>query len=282
MNLRRKLAEAGFESNDDYEFQVQSLFALELPHLRCLNVAGDSGRRKTAFANALAQALAYPRSVYHDFSIPEAPGPTVIVTRLDDEDAGQAVEPNLGAFERAVIEACAFSEAERTILILDQLQAADFRDQVRLFEFIRRHFWEGKSGTARAHARNLLVVLVSDEPLYHSLARVSYRIWADAGSGAFAYRPEDFRMGSEARELFGAFGALFEQLGKTPTVSEFDKILADALRHVRTEEHLRHCIFGWMEYVDRDRLYAAASVPALSGVVRALNSLIGIDEIVGE
>lgn len=281
MNLRRKLAEAGFESNDDYEFQVQSLFAVELAHLRCLNVAGDSGRRKTAFANALAQALAYPRVVYHDFSVPEPVAPTVIVTRLDDDDSGQMVEPNLSALEKAVLEACAFSEAERTVLILDQLQAADFRDQVRLFEFIKKQLWVSLSGSARAHPRNFLLVLISNEPLYHSLARVSYRIWADAGSGAFAYRPEDFRLGQDARELFAAFGQLFEVLGNTPTVSEFEKILKDALAHVRTEEHLRHCVFGWMEYVDRDRLFAAACAPALANTVRALNSLIGIDEIVG-
>ncbi|MBK8286222.1 MAG: ATP-binding protein [Ahniella sp.] len=282
MNLRRKLAEAGFESNDDYEFQVNSLFAVDLAHLRSLHVAGDSGRRKTAFANALAQALGYPRVVYHDFSVPEPPAPTVIVTRIDEDDTGETLEPNLTGLDRAVIEACAFSEAERSILIIDQLQAADFRDQVRLFEFIRKHYWHTPGGSSRAHARNLLLVLISNEPLYHSLARVSYRIWADAGSGAFAYRPEDFGMGLEARELFAALGSLFTQLGSTPTVSEFEKILVDSLKHVRTEEHLRHCIFGWVEYVDRDRLFAAATVPALAGVVDALNSLVGVDEIVGE
>jgi len=282
MNLRRRLAEAGFESNDDYEFQIRSLMGVDLAHLRCLHVAGDSGRRKTAFANALAQALTFPRVVYHDFSVPEVAGPTVIVTRLDDDEAGQAVEPNLGAFDRAVIEAAAFSEAERTILILDQLQAADFRDQVRLFEFIRKHEWSVASGMSRANVRNLLVVLMSNDVLYHSLARVSYRIWADAGSGAFAYRPEDFRMGQDARELFAAFGQLFTELGSTPTVSEFEKILTDALRHVRTSEQLRHCIFGWMEQLDRDRLFAAAAAPALDAVVFAINVLVGIDEIVGE
>ena len=73
MGLRQDLARFGFESNDDYEFALRSLFEADLPHLRALHVDGHGGRRKTAFANALAHALDYPHILYHDFSREEPP-----------------------------------------------------------------------------------------------------------------------------------------------------------------------------------------------------------------
>ena len=279
MTLRRRLADFGFESNDDFEFPLRALFAARMEHVRCLHVDGESGRRKTAFANALARALDYPRILYHDFTTPEPP-PAPIVISSEDPEKAEPVEAPLTAFERAVTEACAFSEAERAILILDQLQVADFRDQTRLYHFVRSGEWPAAQGQVKANAKSLLVVLVSEAPLYHSLAKVSYRVWTDASAGRFDYRPEDFGLGADARELFAALAELFGLLDATPTPTELERIAADLLHQVRTDDQLRHTVFGWMEHVDRDRLFAAALVPAVRKVMTALDALIGLEEVV--
>lgn len=280
MSLRRRLAEFGFESNDDYGFQIDCLMRAEIAYLRSLHIAGDSGRRKTALANALAQALEFPRIVYHDFAQPEPPPAPIVVTTNEDGNGNDGpLEAPPTAFERAVTEACAFSEGERTILIIDQLQLADFHDQTRLFQCIQTHLWNTSAGSVKANAKQLLLVLISEDALYHPLAHVSYRIWADASGGRFDYRPEEFGLGLDAREMFAAFAALFDALEAVPTTSEFRKLLADALANARTEEHLRHCIFGWMEHIDRARLFAPALAPLVHAAVMAVNRHQGMDHI---
>lgn len=280
MSLRRRLAEFGFESNDDYGFQIDCLMRAEIAHLRSLHIAGDSGRRKTALANALAQALAFPRVIYHDFAQPEPPPAPIVVTTNDDGHSGDGpLESPPTTFERAVTEACAFSEGERTILIIDQLQLADFHDQTRLFQFIQTHLWNTSAGSVKANTKQLLLVLISEDVLYHPLAHVSYRIWADASGGRFDYRPEEFGLGLDARDMFAAFAALFDALDAVPTTSEFRKLLTDALANARTEEHLRHCIFGWMEHIDRARLFSPALTPLVHAAVMAVNRHQGMDHI---
>jgi hypothetical protein len=280
MTLRRRMAEFGFESNEDYEFQVRALFAARIDHLRCLAVCGESGRRKTAFANALAQALEYPHVVYHDFSLPEAPGPQVIVVSAEEQENPQPADAPLSRFERAVVEACAFSEAARTVLVLDQLQAADFRDQMRLNGFVRTHEWAMSTAAVRANPRHLLLVLISEQPLYHSLARVSYRVWTDARGSPFTLRPQDVGLGTDASALFEALAALFDALGGAPTPSEFARILDDLLHQVRTEDQLRHSLFGWTEHIDRAALAAPAIAQLLRRVVDALSEWLGAEEVV--
>ena len=277
MALRQQLAEHGFESNDDYEFPLRSLFAAELSHLRCLQIAGESGRRKTALANALAHALGYPHILYLDFSQPKPP-PAPVTLGLGQDEPGPAEAP-LDDFDRTLIEACAFFEAGRTVLILDQLQAAPFADQMRLFRFVQSHEWDAGNATVRAHARHLLLVLISEQPLYHSLARHSFRLWADASGGRFEYRPEEFGLGREAGALFERFGELFAELGTIPTRSEFARIFKDTCEFVRTTEQLRHTLFGWMERIDRDLLYAVPIIPLLEAVIAALHAYVGVDEI---
>jgi hypothetical protein len=277
MGLRQQLAEHGFESNDDYEYQVRSLFQARIDHLRCLQIAGESGRRKTALASALAHALAYPRILYLDFSLPEPPPPPV--SNNPGEEAIGANEAPLSAFERIVLEACAFSEAERCVLILDQLHSADFRAQIRLFEFVQSSEWTAASGSVKANPRNLLLVLISEQPIYHSLAHLAYRIWADAAGGRFDYRPEDFGLGLDARALFTAMAEMFEAVGAIPTPSELRRILDDALSNARTAEQLRHSIFGWMERIDRAQLFSPALIPTVENCVHAINQYIGVDEI---
>jgi hypothetical protein len=277
------MAEFGFESNEDYEFQIGALFAAELPHLRCLEVRGESGRRKTAFAHALAQALSYPHIVYHDCSAPVPPTPTVLVRPEEASETSAAAELAEAAptpFERALIEACAFSEAARTVLVLDQLQTAEFRDHIRLYQFIDSGRWAAGSAHVAANPRNLLIMVVSEQPLYHSLAKRCYRVFTDARAGQFNHRPEDFNLGPQARALFSALAGLFSALGSVPTTREFALILADLLARVRTEEHLRHTLYGWMEHIDPGMLTAPALRDALAAVVRAGNELAGVEEVV--
>lgn len=277
MNLRRSLASHGFESNDDYEFALRCLFDADVPHLRVLHVDGSGGRRKTAFANALAHALEYPHVLYHDFTredVPEAPQPIV----LEDGSNGPP-EPGMTAFERLVTEACAYSEGARTILILDQLQAADFEDHIRLYHFASTREWTHGAGTVLANRRNLLLVLISEQPVYHSLAHISYRVWTDAQRAFLDYRPEDYGLGPDAQALFASLAALFEATAASPTPSEFARLLDDLLRRVRSEDQLRQAVFGWTEGVDRARLYAPDVTAALRGAIDALTEYLGHDHV---
>jgi hypothetical protein len=278
MSLRRQLAAHGFESNDDYDFALRCLFESEQAAVRTLHVDGRAGRRKTAFANALAHALEYPHILYHDFLRSEpAPAPAPIAP-ADDDGAG-APELPVPAFDRIVTEACAFSEAARTILILDQLQAADFADQLRLYSFTSTREWSGPTGTVSANPRNLLLVLLSEEPLYHSLAKASFRIWTDIGRAFLDYRPEDYGLGRDALPRFHALAMLFEVLQASPTPSEYGRLLADLLARVRSEDQLRQSIFGWTEGMDRERLFSAEAIAPLREVMRTLEAYLGVDHI---
>lgn len=276
MNLRHALARHGFESNDDYDFALRCLFDGEASQLRVLHVDGAAGRRKTAFATALAHALEYPHTIYHDFSRAEPPPPQPIVTADDDAEPA-ALEPPMNALERAVTEACAFSEGAPTILILDQLQAADFADHIRLHHFITSGQWQ--QGAGIANPRHLLVVLISEMPLYHSLARVSFRIWTDAQRAFLDYRPEDYGLGRDAAPLFAALSMLLESTALSPTPSEFARVLEDLLQRVRSEDQLRQALYGRIENADRDRLNASAQTEKLGAVIDALGEFLGQDHI---
>ena len=149
--------------------------------------------------------------LYHDFSHAEPPAPVLPVTIPDDAEPGP-IETPMSAFERAMTEACAYSEAERTILILDQLQAADFAEHIRLQRFAASGEWHHGSSSAFANPRHLLLVLISEAPLYHSLARISFRIWTDAQRAFLDYRPEDYGLQADAQAMFNALTQLFEQV----------------------------------------------------------------------
>lgn len=277
MSLRKKLAAHGFESNDDYEFALRCLMEADLRHLRVLHVDGAAGRRKTAFANALARALEFPRILYHDFSAEEVAAPPIPVL-LEDGTLAPA-EAGASAFDRAVTEACAYSEAEPTMLILDQLQSADFAEHIRLYQFAMTLDWHGAAGSVRANPRHLLLVLISEQPLYHSLAKVTYRVWTDAQRAYLDYRPEDYGLGKDAQTLFAALAAVFEGVGASPTPTEFERLLRDLLQRVRSEDQLRQALFGWTEGVDRARLYAPGLTPRLQQAIDTLTTYLGHDEV---
>lgn len=277
MSLRHRLADFGFESNADYDYALRCVFDAEQTHLRVLHVDGRGGRRKTAFANALAHALDYPHILYHDFSGPHLPPPALAV-QLDDGSVGPP-EPGLSAFERAVSEACAYSEAARTVLILDQLQAAEFADQLRLVSFVSSGEWTAGSATLVANRRHLLLLLIAEDTLYHSLARLAYRVWTDSEGAFLDFRLEDFGLPPDAANLLDSLVRLFAALGSSPTTGEFARLLRDVLSRVRSEEQLRQSIFGWTENVERARLYAPEITPQLAAVVDAIGQFHGLDHI---
>ena len=277
MNLRRRLASHGFESNDDYEFALRLLFEAQPVGVRCLNIVGDSGRRKTAFAHALASALDYPHVLYQDFSRTDVP--TTSLTVDAETGATQTMEAAASAFDRVMTEACAYSEGARVILILDQIQACDFQDQIHLYQFAQSREWLGIVGTVVANPATLLLVLISEAPLYHSLQKISFKVWADAAGGVLDFDPKDYGLGPEARALFVVLADLFRLIGQSPTPTEFGRILNDLLVRVGSIEQLRTSLYGWIENLDRHHLYAAAVKPALQQVLNELDLLVGVEQI---
>ena len=277
-SLREKMALHGFESNDDYEFQVRCLLDGPCRQLRTLNIEGDSERRKSAFATALARALEFPHLLYLDFTEAHPAPPDLILPPSQDELGRE--EPPIDPLDQTVSEACAQSEGEPTVLILDQLQAADFREHIRLHRLINDCFWEVRGGRYYANQRHLLLFLISESPLYHSLQKESFRVWVGRVSERQAqYRPADFGLGAEAAPLFAAMTELFRALGTAPTHSEFAHILIDLQLHVRTIEHLRLSLYGRAEGITRDALAAPALTAALNAVVEAAQALLVTEHI---
>jgi len=277
-NLREKMAEHGFESNIDYAYHVRCLLSQPGDHIPALNVEGDSGRRRTAFATAFAAALEYPCRIYHDFTQAKDPPPKVVPPPSKDEEGRE--EPPIPAFERVMSDACAFSEAENTVLILDQLQAADFREHIRLYRFLTEGEWEYRDAVFSANPRNLVVLLISEEPLYHSLQKVSFSTWVPRASvGESDYTAEDFRLGPEAEPMMQALGALFRDLGVQPTPSEFEKLLHDIHHNVRTPDELTHSIYGWTEGLDRTLLLSERVQARVRELMPLIEEYVGIEHV---
>jgi hypothetical protein len=280
MSLRRKLAQHGFESNEDYSFALSCVLEAKQKHLRTIELVGSIARRKTAFAQALSAALEFEHSLYADFSEAEPELKPVVIT--DEETGDQREAEPLNRFERTLIEACAYSESGRTVLVLDQLQALPFAEQMRLFHFIQSCEFSAKNSPQaglRAVYRNVLVVLISIQPLYHSLQKSAFRIGTDPSSTLFDFRPSDFNLPTHANALFDALAALLQQLETRATSSEVTHILSDLEARVRTREHLRTSLFGRIENQSRAQLDDPRLVPYLDTVIDELSKLIGIDEV---
>jgi hypothetical protein len=277
-SLRENMAQHGFESNDDYEFQVRCLLYGPAEGIRTLSIEGDSERRKTAFATALAHALERPHVLYHDFADRSRALADVILPDAEDEYGRK--EPPIEPLDDIVSHACALSEAEGVVLILDQLQVADFREHIRIHRLVRDRRWQVRDASYDANPRHLLLFLISEEPLYHSLQRASFRVWVSRVSQRRVdYRPAELGFGSDAVALFGALGDLFRALDAAPTRSELVRLLDDLTRHVQTESDLRHALFGRCEGVDRARLYGPDIDAELARVIEALRTYIGTEQI---
>lgn len=276
--LREKMAEHGFESNIDYAYHVRCALTQPDRQIPALNVEGDSGRRKTAFAMALADALEYPERVYHDFTEVNSPPPKVVPPASKDEDGRE--EPPIPAFERAMIDACAYSEGEKTVLVLDQLQAADFREHLRLYRFLVEREWHYRDAAFTANPQNLFVLLISEEALYHSLQKVSFSAWVPrAAVGDHDYTPEDFALGPEAAPMMEALGQLFRELGVQPTPSEFRRLLHDIQHNVRTADELTHSIYGWTEGIDRALIVSDRIQRRINELMPLIEEFVGVEHV---
>jgi len=273
--LKQRLAEYGFESRDNYDYEVQCLLSTPNDNIRCLNVDGDPGRRKTAFAHALGQALEYEHLLYYEFGC-DAPQPEVI--RIHDGEE-LAKEPPTSGFDRVMTEACALSEGATTLLILDQFQMAEFQQHIRLYEFIRSRLWSYSDVQFVANANHLLIFIVSAEPLYHSLQQVSFRIWIGALDKTLAdIQPEELGLDEASAEWLVPLNDLLSALGVSPTISEYRKLAYDIEQSVRNQEQLKASIFGWVEGVDRKRLTGGSLNLHLERVMRGIESNMGIQE----
>ncbi len=271
-SLREKLTEQGFESNDDYEFQLRCLLESPTRGIRTLNIEGDGERRKTAFANALAHALDFPHVLYHDFTDTHPPLPEVILPPSRDEMGRE--EPPIAPLDQIVSEACAQSEGEPTVLILDQLQAADFREHLRIHRLIRHGDWNVLDGRYFANPRHLLLFLISEEPLYHSLRKESFRIWIGrASERQVNYHPSEFGFAQDTQPLFDALADLFRTLGSAPTRSEFTHLLHDLQLPARTIEHLQLTLYGRIEGIDRQALADPSLAEQLTKTIEAAQTL---------
>ncbi len=276
--LRDKMADFGFESNEDYDYQVRCLLQAPFEGIRCLNIEGDSKRRKTAFASALAEALDYPHILYHDCAEQKPPQPDIILPPSKDEQGRKA--PPIESLDQRFAEACGFSEAEKTVLILDQLQASDFRDHIRIYQFVTSGDWTFRDSSHHANRAHLLLLLISEEPLYHSLQKHSFRIWVSSVSHRLVpYEPQEFGLTEDARPMMEELGLLFGTLGMTPTRSEYAHLLHDLHERVRSREGLRHSIYGWTEGVDRGLLYADSLTEQLDRVVDSVLGYLGFHEV---
>jgi hypothetical protein len=277
--LRASMAEHGFESNDDYDFQVRCLLKGAPNRIRALSIQGDGERRKTAFATALAHALDTPHILYHDFSDEEPPRPEVILPPGTDE-YGRKASP-VDPLDDIVSQACALSEGESTVLILDQLQEADFREHIRVHRLIRDRRWLVRDAPYYANPRNLLLFLISEAPLYHSLQRESFRVWVGRVSERrVTLSPAEVGLGVDAAPLLDALNDLFRVVDASPTRSELTRLLEDLTAHVQTEEHLIHALFGRCEGIDRERLNDSDLVPVLTRVIEQLRDYLDIEQIV--
>jgi hypothetical protein len=275
------MADYGFESNDDYDYQLRCLLNSPLKGIKTINVEGHKGRRKTAFANALGRALEYPHLFYYDFTQQGNIEGRVILPPSEDEHGIQA--PPVSDFDHVLSETCAFSEGEQTVLIIDQLQAADFKDHIRIYHFIKDRQWSYSDTTLQANVNNLLLILLSEEPLYHSLQKSSFRLWINAVSTAQkSYIPADFERYDDILPVMEALGAVFSQLEVSPTFSEYKNILHDIEFHVHTEPQLIHSLYGWMEGINRELLYSRQMQPLLQNIIEQIQKYQGMDELVIE
>jgi hypothetical protein len=278
-SLRESMAEHGFESNDDYDFQVRCLLKETPNRLRTLSIQGDGERRKTAFATALAHAIGIPHILYHDFSDEEPPTPEVILPAGTDE-YGRKASP-VDPLDDIASQACALSEAESTVLILDQLQAADFREHIRVHRLIRDRRWLVRDAPYYANPRNLLLFLISETPLYHALQRESFRVWVGRVSERrVTLSPAELGLDVDAAPLLDALNDLFVTIDAAPTRGEAARLLEDLASHVQTEEHLIHALFGRCEGIDRERIKQSDLAPMLTRVIEQLRDYLGIEQIV--
>jgi len=224
-------------------------------------------------------------------SHPATHGTVQIITELDGERVLRA-DVHCGYLHRGFEKDVVLSDGKVLVkkgrpitkgswrkLIKDGQQTIEVAPDSLIGQYLAQDIVDGNTGEVVAHLRNLPGLRERYRALYHSLARVSFRLHTDAGRGAANYRPEDFGLTPAAEEFLTALAQVFEAIGAVPTPGEYGRILADLHARVRTEEQLRQCLFGWMENLDRAALYARPLEPLLAAAQGAINRYFGLEEI---
>jgi len=266
-DLKSCLSQHGFTSSESYDHAVQCFLSNPTEHIRCLHVDGDCGRRRTAFAHALANALEASQVLYYEFG-KDKPVPQIIRIQEGEEIIE---EPPIDALDRILTEACAQSEAEQTVLILDQLQQTQFLNHIRLYEFLQTGLWRYSDVQYQANLLNLNVFLISDEPLYHSLQSCSFRLWISESNRAVT-KVTAFDLGLDEKNCnwLTALQLLFNDLKLTPTIEEYQRLAFDIEQHVHNKQQLKVSLFGWVENINRSMLDSEDIQLSLDNVLQAI------------
>ncbi len=277
-NLKQNLADYGFESHEDYGFVVQQLMANNGPSINCLSLTGNSGRRKTAFAHALGNALAFKQTFYHDFSQLKAPEP--LLDLPEPEDKTIAKEKPISALNRLVSDACAYSEAENTLLIFDQLQLCDFRHQITIHQLLTDNIWRYPKNEFAANPHNLTVCLISENDLYHSLQKSSFKVWiSNASYNKNLATAKELKKDPTLQPVLDGLADIFKLLKVTPTQSELLKLINDIETKIHTVSDLTASLYGWIEGVDYLFLQKPSTQNRLINLIPIIDSFLGIDQL---
>jgi len=273
--LKLSLSKYGFNSTESYDHAVRCFLGNPNESIRCMNVDGNCGRRRTAFAHALAYSLDVPHVLYYEFGKDKA------VPQIIRIQEGEEVieEPPVDAFDRILTEACAQSEAEQTILIIDQLHKTQFLNHIRLYEFLRSGVWHYSDVSYQANPHNLKVFLLSNEDLYHSLQGSSFRLWVhDSNESAAQISAIDLGLDDKTCLWFKPLQALFKKLMLAPTLTEYQHLIFDIEEQVRNEHQLKVSLFGWLENVNKETLESDEVRPYLEEILQAIQQGLDVHE----
>jgi len=280
-SLKLRLSQNGFTSSESYDHAVQCFINNPTSHVRWLHVDGDCGRRRTAFANALAHALQAENSeqktqvLYYEFG-KDKPVPQ-IVRIIEGEEIVE--ESPVEALDRILTEACALSEAEPTVLVLDQLHKTQFLNHIRLYEFLQSGVWKYSDVQYQANLNNLSLYLISNEPLYHSLQSASFRLWVnESGRQAINISAADLGLNEQTCNWLRPLQSLLKQLKYFPTLEEYRRLSFDIEHYVHNKQQLKTSLFGWLENMTFSQLDDKTIQPYLKEVLEAIVQGKGIDE----
>lgn len=274
-SLKQRMEQFGFISHKDYEYALSCMNNPAVDHIKTLNIEGEAGRRKTAFANALGHALEYNHIKYFEFG-QETKAPIVIQY---DEDSQTVDADPMQEFEKIIIEVCALSEAETTVLILDQLHLASFKDHMNLYSFITSKTWKSGDNLYAANPVNLIIMMISEAEIYHALQQCSFKIWVDSlhqpGKAPTHY---ELNLEPMAETWIKPVAEIFKHLNLNPTLNAYQKIAYDIEHHVRSADQLRISIYGWVEGVSYPQLFTDEIEPLFLDAQLAIEDYVGIED----
>lgn len=273
--LKQRMEQYGFISHKDYEYALSCLNNPAIDHIKTLNIEGEAGRRKTAFANALGHALEYQHILYFEFGL-ENKAPIVI--QFDEDN--QSVDTNpMQEFEKIIIETCALSEAETTVLILDQLHLATFKDHMSLYSFITSKTWNSGDNKYVANISNLIIMMISETDIYHALQQCSFKVWVDSlHQPGKAPTTQELELDHSAEEWILAVSEIFTHLNISPTLNAYQKISYDIEQHVRSADQLRISLYGWVEGISYPQLFTEEMDTLFLAAQTAIENYIGIED----